>query len=262
MASGFGLSALVFGALAMQNANVTVGVGLDLKQGVLVQEYWEGGSPFYAIANLRKTPAKVAIDAWENRRVGERLIGPVDVGPGELVRVNAAAAEGNRELVAVTLDATVLGLLHAPRKPPAPQDGKITSYDGLNGVGARRTDLWLTQDEPAYPPGAEVTLRLTVPDGIGTIYFAGRQSLTSHPEATLRGVTSDSLPVREVEGGFTIDATRAKQARKSHVVVLQIQTPRADPPPMFTLNGRVTTPYGGGFSITRGIPLAVPAHPK
>src|SRR5262245_58958675 len=59
--SGVFVSSLALGVLAMQGSYVTVGVGVDPKQGVLIKEYWRGEHPFYAIANVRKEPFKIAI---------------------------------------------------------------------------------------------------------------------------------------------------------------------------------------------------------
>jgi hypothetical protein len=263
MASFWVLTGIFVGYFAMQTGNVTVGVGLDLKKEVFIQEYWDGGIPFYAMANLRKTPVKVSIDEWENRRIGKRLIGPVAIGPNSLTRVNVAAAAENRELVAVTLDdGTLLGLLRGPRNRPAVKDGHITTFDGLNGIGGSRPDLWFTQNKLAYLPGSEIELRLRVPDRIGMIRFSKEQSLASHPAAALTSVTSDSLSVSEDERGFTIDATNSRHVRDSHSITLHIRAPRTGSPVFVTINGRVTTPEGGGFSLTRGIPLTSSADSK
>jgi hypothetical protein len=42
------------------------------------------------------------------------------------------------------------------------------------------------------------------------------------------------------------------------VIVLRVKAPVTDPPSMLTINGRITTPQGAGFSFTRGIPLEPP----
>ena len=114
MGSFIFVSGAALGLLAMQGSYVTVGVGVDPKQGVLIQEYWRGEHPFYAIANVRKEPVKIAIKVWENKKAGKNLIGPVDVAANSVVRVSAGSAGAERELVAATLeDGTVLGLLRA-----------------------------------------------------------------------------------------------------------------------------------------------------
>ena len=138
-------------------------------------------------------------------------------------------------------------------------DDRITTIDGLNGMGGKRVDIVCIQDELAYAPGQEFTLLVKVPAGIGKARFLKSQRLLTLAPATLVAVTSDSLHVTEDDQAFTIDITRTEAAKESHSMVLRIKAPRTEPPPMLTISGRITTPQGGGFSITRGIPLELPA---
>jgi hypothetical protein len=263
MASVLVRSGIALSLLAMQTGNVTIGVGLDLKKGVLIQEYWESETPFYVIANLRKTPVKVSIHEWVNKKAGKQLIGPVEIAPNAIARVNALAAARDHELLSVAVEKEpALGLMRAPGKAPANKNQDIITCAGLNGIGGKRDDLWFSQQKPAYPAGAEFTIYLAVPDGIGTIQFSKEQKLTAHPAATLTRVVSESLPVTEDQRGFTIDATRATRVQETHSIELHIKAPRDRAPAMMSINGRVTTPTGGGFSITRGIPLVAPPDEK
>ncbi len=247
------------GVFSMQAQNVTVGVGLDIKKNVLIQEYWKDGASYFAIANSGKIPAEVSFREWADKKPGRNLLGPVAVGVNELVVVAAKPTEG-RELVAVTIDdGTLLGLLRAPAKFGGADAAGITTPDGLNGLGGRRGDLWGSQENKSIAPGGDIRLRITVPDGIGTIRFPKTQSLGSFPASTLKGVSSESLPIEEDEKGFVIDASKGRESRKSHVIVLDLKATSDEKATMLAIQGRVTTPEGGGFSIVRGIPLALPS---
>jgi hypothetical protein len=243
----------------MQASNVTVGVGIDPKKGVFIQEYWRGENPFYAIANLRKVPVKIKISEWVNKQVGKHLIGPVEVDANAVVRARAASIGAERELVAVSLDdGTLLGLLRGPGKPLVVEDDRIRTIDGLNGLGGKRRDVICVQDELAYAPGQEFKLYLTIPDRIGKAQLSKTHTFTSYSPSTLIDVTSDSVPVTQDDRGYAIDATSATRAKESHVIALRVKAPQKAPPAMLTINGRITTPQGAGFSFTRGIPLELP----
>jgi hypothetical protein len=83
-------------------------------------------------------------------------------------------------------------------------------------------------------------------------------NFTSYSPATLIDVTSDSVPVTQDHRGYAVDATAATRAKKSHVIVLRVKAPLTDPAAMLTINGRIRSPQGAGFSFTRGIPLELP----
>jgi hypothetical protein len=244
-----------------QASNI-IGAGLDINQGILVQEYWENGLPHYAIASTRKEPVKVEFHGWRDKKAGDLLLGPVPLRSGSIAQVDAHPADGH-ELMAVRInEGTILGLLRGPQQPRfnSPKD-RIVTYYGLNGVGGRRADMWFSQAHLVLPSD-HIELEMVVPNGLGTIHFPKARSVRSLLEAVIVHAASDTLPVHDGEQGFTIDSTKAGDGQRTHSVRLRFKAPPLKSTALLTVNGRVKTPAGGGFAILRGIQVRPENSPR
>src|SRR5438309_1505248 len=70
----------------------TIGLGIDWREKVYIQEYWQGGVPFYAISNLRPETVKITVTRYSGAKgnaTKEALAGPWEVKPNSVLQVEA-----------------------------------------------------------------------------------------------------------------------------------------------------------------------------
>jgi hypothetical protein len=188
---------------------MSIGVGLQWKD-VFVQEYWQGGKAYYAIANFREEPVTITVSGWQAEdapqpqvvrkeiqvqgnnvvrvEIGAQVTvaGTVQAGPAKVekgtsagpwqipaksvMRVEAPQAEAGK-LLSFQVSGKSLGLLSAPQAGETQAAGKCLTYDGLNGSGGRHTNLWCEQDAPTVKSGGVIELKLQIPARSGTLTF-------------------------------------------------------------------------------------------
>ena len=233
----------LFAAATLSALAMTIGVGLSWQKNVFVQEYWQGGKGFYALAN--HTDAAVAITVAPQRG-GDKLAGPWQVpARGVLeVPVDGLPAAG---LLAWNLgDGSSLGLLEAPRAPTVGDAKVVVSTYGLSGSGGRDEKVWVETETPRVHVGDVITLQ---------VKFAAPAAELMVKKEKLAGlkVVSDTLKVVEQPDGFTVDVSPVK-AGTVQTVTISFTAPAAEKPAMQIVDTWLWTAKGkAGHGVTRGI---------
>jgi hypothetical protein len=257
--------ALVLGLPALTRASQIV-VGLDWRQNVFVQEFWQDGKARYAIYNSRSEAIKLTVNdvqfvnvpGTEGFRAMEgKELASWEVKSKGVVIVNvpkAPAGDGLRFLRFRIADGPKLGVLSIPIPPAEMPKGKIVSYDGLNGSGGRRQDVGYEQDLPTFKSDGVIEMKLKLPAGGGeTVTFKKTKGIDSPVEALISEARCDTLPIQiSKEGDITIDTANPLKEAPVHTVTLRFKAPRADVPTMAVIDGWVTV-AGGAYHVVRGV---------
>jgi hypothetical protein len=229
-----------------------IGVGLDWREKVFVQEFWKEGKAHYAVFN--DSPAAVSLSVHP-RKGGAALAGPWKLEPKGFLEVEAAALVG-KGLIEFKLEGgKSLGLLDAPTEPPAAvaKEKNPVANVGLNGSGGRQANLWTEQDAVSFAAGGKVELRLLLPTGAGTLMYDA---------AKLPGMelSSETLDIQRDGDKIKIDLAKPKTAKERHTLVLRFpaSTEEKPQPRLVVVDGWLSTPGGGGHGVTRGV-IVVPA---
>jgi len=69
--------------IAILMAGQLTGIGLDWNHSVFVQEYWQSGKPYYAIANHGNATARITV---YEERTGKKLAGTWEVGSKKVIQ--------------------------------------------------------------------------------------------------------------------------------------------------------------------------------
>jgi len=249
----FARAMLVVVVLAIPAAADVIGVGLDWREKVYVQEFWKEGKAHYAIFN--DSPAAISLSVLP-RKGGALLAGPWKLEPKTFLEVDATPLVG-QDLIEFKLDGgKSLGLLAAPTAAPATgKEKKPVANVGLNGSGGRQANLWTEQDTISFAAGEKVELRLSLPAGAGVLMFDA---------AKLPGLelTSETLDIQRDKDKIKIDLSKPKTPQDRHALVLRFpaagSTDEKPQPSLVVVDGWLATPGGGGHGVTRGV-IVVPA---
>lgn len=235
-----------------------IAVGLRWDSALFIQEYWTEGIPFYALANVSREAATVALVEWSGV-LGRRLIGPWTLPPGSVRRydVSALQREYSGSLIAVSLNETHLhGLLKPPKSAPdlvgPVVPGRILTSYGLNGVGDRYSNLCCLQETLILNSGQTIPLMFRVPEEIGIVSFNDASRDGRLPQAFVTGATSETLSV-ETQGTSYVLGAREKRKAAFHEFRLEVKLPEVGTETMAALWGHVTNQDGGGFYFARGL---------
>ncbi len=262
-------AALTAASLLVGQAIACIGVGLDWRAGIFVQEYWQGGKPRYLIANLAREAAKVSVHPWQmpNMREGgmlrelaaaapkaaEPLAGPWELPAGGVADVDASPLLG-KNLVEFRAGDKRLGLLEAPKPLAAEPSGKIATSCGINGSGGRQARMWCEQATLHALAGADLEVRLITAAGEGTIKFSRKPK----PGADLRPAelglgkaACDTLTITSTDDAVVIDTGKALKEQPWHTVSLRFKAPAVSAPTLVMFSGWVQH-GGGGYGLTRG----------
>ncbi len=250
----------------------SIGVGLDWRQKVFVQEYWQDGKAHYAIYNGRPEAIKVAVSdvhytnvagAESLREVEGKELGKWEVGGKSVVFVDApmtAAGDGLRNLVFRIVDGPRLGLLSSPVAPAELPKDKIVSGDGLNGSGGRQPKVCYEQDSLTFKSEGIIEVQLKLPADTGTVTFKKGKSTDNIPvEAVISEAESATLPIQTDKEKIVVDTSKPLKAAEIHTVTLRFRAPKVDAATMVVIDGWVSLPStvpglpGGGFHVIRGV---------
>jgi hypothetical protein len=268
---GYVLSlALILGLPALASAS-QIGVGLDGRQNVFVQEFWQDGKARYAICNNRPEAIKLTVSdvqfvnvpGTESFRAieGKELVS-WDVKGKEVLFVEAPkvlAGDGLRFLRFRIADGAPLGLLSLPTAPADLPKGKIVSYDGMNGSGGRRQNVFFEQDSLTFKSDGVIEVRLKLPAGGETVTFKKAKSIDAPVEALIIEVQCDTLAIQISKEAITIDTTKPLKVAPVHAVTLRFKAPRVDVPTMAAIDGWVTLApafpgaAAGSYHVIRGV---------
>lgn len=232
-----------------------IGVGLDFRKGIFVQEYWQDGKPYYAIANLGKEKTTISVADW---KTGAVLAGPWDLMAQTVRHVDASTVRGDALVRFQLADGSALGLLMPPTPPPNPVKGSLATYDGMNGSGGRQVELWCEQAVPAFKTGEIIELALKLPTGAGVIKYTTKPENGNVVQLPLLEASCETLPVKNVGNEYQILASKPLKAEKLHTVTLRFRAPTVAAPTMVMLSGWRMLSNGGGHGITRGV-VVMPA---
>lgn len=237
---------LTLGTLVLQNRVLaaSIGVGLDWRKNVFIQEYWKEGKVSYAIANKTDTDQAILVAA---SRTGEGLAGPWKVKAHSLVFVDASALVG-KDLLRIDLEnSDSLGLMNSPVQPVESQKTTILSYYGLNGSGGLHHDAWMEQDALTFLPESVVELRLRIPGSKGPLILKKGDI----PDIE---VSCKTLTVDRTDNQITLDIANPVVAQDAHIVVVKFKAPKVDKETMLTVDTWLwERGKQGGYGITRGV---------
>lgn len=249
------LTVLLFAFAVLPAQAEVIGIGLDWRKNIFVQEFERDGVPFYAIANLGTDNATISV---LDRKGNNLLAGPWVVIAGKTVTLDVSNLVGKGMLAFKLADGIPLGLLDAPLAPEKGAKG-IISRAGLNGSGGRSNDVWIEQPTDAVKADADFEVTLVVPKNAGTIKFSKKGEMNNAiRQLPILDAKSDTLPIATQGDTLVIDAGKATKDAPSHRVTLRFHTPAAGSP-MTMISGWRMLPTGGGHGITRGIVIAPPA---
>ncbi len=232
-------------------------IGLDGRERVHAQEYWQAGVPGYCVANRRGQAIQLRISRW---RSGDRDASPLAVWdiPARATECRETPGWVGEWLLHFGLsDGTRLGLLKAPAGPRRVDAAGVASRSGLNGHCAM-CGMWVEQDRLCQASGETIHLDLMTRANNGTITLP-RLGVGEHPgldALTLIRAGSDTLPVRVLDGVVEIDTTLASQTDQPRRIHLEYAARSVSTPALFTISAQVRGARRGRCCLTRGICVA------
>jgi hypothetical protein len=271
MRAGFLTLALVIALPALASGS-QIGIGLDWRQNVFVQEFWQEGKARYAIYNGRPDAIKLTVNdvQFTNlpgtesfRAVDGKELATWEVKSKSVVFVDApmaaAARHGLRFLRFRIVDGPRLGTLTYPVAPADLPKGKIISCDGINGSGGRQNKVWYEQDSRTFKSGGVIEVKLRLPAGGETVTFKKKKGMDIPVEAIISEAESATLPIEAGKDEINITTGKPLKAAAAHMVTLRFTAPKVDAPTMVAIDGWVSLPpsvpgtTGGGYHVIRGV---------
>ena len=192
-------------------------------------------------------------------------MGPWTVAPNtvQCCEIKDLVTGYSGSLIALSLNTNpIYGLLRAPKLLSGPIDwGKlegILTIEGLNGTGDRNVNIRCWQPQLVFDPGQTTSLKLQIPENIGTLFFEETRAPGGRlPQATVTGVTSNTLSVEGRDGSFVVGVQQTP-GPAVHEITLAVKIPEVEVETMATFFGRVASDSGAGFYFGRGLTIRVP----
>jgi hypothetical protein len=240
-----------------------IAVGLPWDGSVFIQEYWSQGIPHYAIANVSNVAAEVAVAEWHGV-VGRRLMGPWTVAPNTVhcCEIEDLVTGYSGSLIAVSLNTDpIYGLLRAPKPLSDAIDWDklegVLTIEGLNGTGDRNANIRCWQQQLVFDPDQTIYLKLQIPENIGTLLFEDTRPPGRLSQATVTGVTSNTLSVEARDGSFVVGVQQTP-GLAVHEIALTVKIPEVEVETIAAFYGRVASHSGAGFYFGRGLIVRLP----
>ncbi len=234
-----------------------VPVGIDRKAGILVQEYWQRGKAYYAIARAKQDIESVEIRSRESSFAGRLLGGPWSVNSAEVTCVPLPKLPADGLIALFANGSHCAGILKVPVAPAPPFDANeaaICTVDGLNGTGPNVPQMWCAQDALRYPAGTESDLRLRFPSQTGTLLFSHAESGPLDNDVEVLGARCETLEIAVEPGSIRLNTAPPGKHPPTHSVILRVKFPAVCRGQVLArLNGRVQGPSGGSYPFLRGI---------
>ena len=262
--------ALVLSLPALASAS-QIAIGLDWRQNVFVQEFWQEGKARYAIFNNRAEGIKLTVNDVQFMNVPGteffRAVEGKDLASWEVkgkgvVFVDAPmapAGDGLRFLRFRIADGPRLGVLTFPAAPADLPKGKIVSCDGMNGSGGRQKKVCYEQDSLTFKSDGVIEVKLKLPASGETVTFDKAKGTDNPREALITEAECPTLPIQDGKGVIVIDTSKPLKAAVVHLVTLRFRAPKVDAPTMVVIDGWVSIPptvpgtTGGGYHVIRGV---------
>ena len=238
-----------------------IGVGLDWRSGIFVQEFWEKGAPSYLIANHSKAAVELTVhdfdSSWRlNQPLPKAVAGPFKIPAGGRLVVDAKALVGGGLRRWMIVGKQPLGVLPSPIAPSFEGAGICTSL-GLSGSGGSLQGLYAVHPKLEIEAGAMAKVVLHIPGNAGTLKFQVKPDVINDPlrpqNLIVEKAESDTLKITKDEKQIVIDATAPAKDGKSHQVVLTIAIPKVQTSSLYMFDGWLANSMGGGSGVTRGI---------
>lgn len=255
------ITAVLLAAFLPQAARAElIGVGLDWRRGIFVQEYWHKGEPHYLLANHSKEDVEITVHEFDSKwRLGQPLpkpqAGPWKVPAGQQTLVAAKGLVGEKLYRFVMGGKDPLGVLSSPQNPGYKGPGYATGL-GLSGSGGMTKGLYLVQDKLESTAGDTIKVVLHLPAKSGVLKFNRMPDRVADPLRPITIVpdsaTSKTLPVTSDDKQIVIDTEAAKADAKSHEVELTLTLPKIESARLFMLDGWLAKGTGGS-GVTRGL---------
>jgi hypothetical protein len=236
--------------VSLASGGGVLAVGLSLREGLMVQEYFAEGVPHYALANTSDGTLEVTLRAWHGK-AGAVLLGPWVLEPQSVSRrdVKALQQVTRGGLIALGLDGdAVQGLLRAPGPAPDVSPGFIVAtVEGLNGIGDRHAGVVVEQATLEFQSGQETEVAIRFPSSAGTLVVRRHGETSRAPDVEVLSVHAEGgVPVRDSHDGYHVHAAGQGTAR------VALRMPRAGAPTLAGLWGQVLGAEGQGFAFARG----------
>jgi hypothetical protein len=253
---------LLLGLPGLSNASQIL-IGLDWRQNVFIQEYWQDGKPRYAIYNNRAENLKITVSdlrfvtppgterfqavegkelaSWEFKGKGVLFVDAPMVPAGHYLRFRIAGG-------------AQLGTLSSPTSPTNLPKGKIVSNDGINGSGSRRQNVVYQQDALTFKSDGVIEVQLRLSAGGETITFKKTKGTETPVEALISEARCETLSIKDTNEAITIDVSKPLKEAAVHTVTLKFKAPKVDTSSMAVIDGWVTV-GGGGYHLIRGVVL-------
>ena len=260
----FACSALmVFSVPQVSHAN-QIGLGIDWRKGIFIQEYWQNTHAYYEIANTNKTDVTLTAKPWGASDLTPKAISLGTIPAGSVIKVNAAELIGKGLMEFDEADGTSIGLLQAPVTPvsPAPtpdaSDATYRSFDGVNNSGGRHQDIWFEQGSLDLYCGER---RLTIKTGnnFSSIKVLAAPQMGALSVPKLLGVTCPTLIVTKAANGDYMITPRASadSVPAIHSIEVSYDIPNLSVKTMLGIDSVVELSGGrGSFHLARGIIVA------
>jgi hypothetical protein len=258
--------ALALGLPALANAS-QIAVGLDWRQNVFVQEFWQDGKARYAIYNLRPEAITLTLNDVQFVNVagteGFRAVEGKELARWEIkgkglrvVDAPKVAVDGGLRFLRFRMAVRAsLGVLSPPAAPAPLPKGKIVSFDGMNGSGGRHQKVCYEQDSLTFKSEGIIEVKLKLPAEGETVTFKKTKSLDVPVEALISEARCDTLAIQNTKEKITIDASKPLKVLPVHTVTLRFKAPRTDVPMMAVIDGWLATEPGGraGYHVIRAV---------
>ena len=262
--------ALVLALPALGSAS-QIAIGLDWRQNIFVQEFWQEGKARYAIYNNRPEAIKLTVNDVQFvnapgtesfRAVEGKDLANWEVKSKGVVFVDAPMAPGGdglRFLRFRITDGPRLGVLTFPAAPADLPKDKIVSCDGMNGSGGRQQQVCYEQDSLIFKSDGIIEVKLKLPAGGETVTFKRGKGTDNPAEALIREAECATLPIQAGKEAVAIDTSKPLKAAVVHIVTLRFAAPKVDAPTMVVIDGWVSIPptipgtTGGGYHVIRGV---------
>ena len=253
------LVVVISGVSRVANATV-IGVGLDWRSGVFVQEVWHHGAPQYLIANLSKAAVQITVHEFDaSWRLGQPLpkaeAGPWKIAASGQLLVDAKPLVGDKLYRFVVDGKQPLGLLPGAKDSGYEGDG-FSSRLGLNGSGGSVPGVYLVQPKLEAIAGAPLKVVLHLPSKCGVLKFQRSPDKIDDPlrpaNLIVASATSKTLTITSDDKQIAIDTQTPKTDAATHEVELTIQVPEIKTAQLCLVGGWLANSSGGGNGITRG----------
>lgn len=254
--------ALLLGLPVLSSAS-QIAIGLDWRQNVFIQEYWQDGKARYAIFNNREEKLKVTVSGVQfvtppgterfQAVEGKEFASWEFKGKGVLF-VDAPTAPAGHYLRFRIASGAQLGTLTSPVSPADLPKGKIVSNDGINASGGRRQNVLVVQDSLTFKSDGVIEVTLKLPAGGEVLTFKKTKSMDTPVEALISEASCKTLTIKDTKEAITIDTSKPVKEAPIHTVTLKFKAPKVDAATMVVIDGWVTM-GAGGYHLIRGVVL-------